>query len=162
MVRGILEDFANSEASIDLDRDSSPRLLFAIHRIAFEGDVMRWLGLMGIALFCTGCHHTANRGGPMGFGMLGSNPGNGVASAPPVYATPPQYVQVQQPASVAAAPQQVVAAPAPQPIVVQQAPVAVQPQVVQQAPVAVQPAAYYQSNACQPACPPVCQPVCCQ
>ncbi len=88
MVRGILEDFANSEASIDLDRDSSPRLLFAIHRIAFEGVVMRWLGLMGIALFCTGCHHTANRGGPMGFGMLGSNPGNGVASAPPVYATP--------------------------------------------------------------------------
>jgi hypothetical protein len=121
---------------------------------------MRWFGILGIMLLCTGCHHTTGSG-PMGFGLLGSNSSNGVASAPPVYATPPQYVQVQQPAPVAAAPQQVVAAPAPQPIVVQQAPVVAQPQVVQQAPVAVQPAAYYQSNACQP-CPPVCQPVCCQ
>jgi hypothetical protein len=121
---------------------------------------MRWQGLLGMAvLCCTGCH-MGNRGGPLGFGLLGSNPGNGVATAPPVYATPPQYVQVQQQAPVAAAPQQVVAAP--QPVIIQQAPAAVQPQVVQQAPVAVQPAAYYQNNACQPACPPVCQPVCCQ
>jgi hypothetical protein len=122
---------------------------------------MRFLTLIGIALvLCTGCH-TANRGGPMGFGLLGSNPGNGVATAPPVYATPPQYVQMQQPTPVVAAPQQVVTAP--QPIIMQQAPVAAQPQVVmQQQPQQVVPTSYYQqSNACQP-CQPVCQPSCCQ
>lgn len=110
---------------------------------------MRFLVLIGIALvLCTGCH-TANRGGPLGFGLLGSNPGNGVATAPPVYATPPQYVQMQQAAPIAAAPQVVAAAPIQQqPIILQQAPMAAQPQVV--------PTAYYQSNACQPACPPVC------
>lgn len=115
---------------------------------------MRWLTLAGLAiLFGTGCHST-HRGGPLGFGLLGSNPGNGVATAPPVYSTPPQFVQ--QPAPIAAAPQQVVAAPIQQqPVIVQQPPVVMQSQVVQQ-PQTVQPAAYYQSNACAPACPPVC------
>lgn len=118
---------------------------------------MRFLAMIGIALGLTGCCHTANQGGPMGFGMLGSNPGNGVATAPSVYAAPPQYVQMQQPAPVAPAPQVVAAPVQQQPIIVQQAPVPVQPQVVQQAPVTVQPATYYQqSNVCQPVCPPVC------
>lgn len=121
---------------------------------------MRLLTLLGVALvFCTGCH-SSNRGGPMGFGLLGSNPGNGVTTAPPAYAAQPQYIPVQQPAPVAVTPApQIVAAPAPQPIIVQAAPVAAPAQVVQQ-PVAVQPAAYYQNNACQP-CQPVCQPAAC-
>jgi hypothetical protein len=123
---------------------------------------MRQLLLMGIALLgCAGCH-CCGGSAPTGFGMLGSNPGNGVATAPPVYATPPQYVAVPQAAPVAAAPvaAQIVAAPAPAPVIMQAAPIAAPTQVVQQQPVTtVTPTAYYQSNACQP-CQPACQPVC--
>jgi len=90
----------------------------------------------------TGCHHTMNRG--QQYGTL---------SAPPAYATAPQYAAAAPPVVIQNTiplPQAVAAAPAPQ-VIAQPAPiVAAQPRTV-----LVQPATYYTQGAecCPCPCP---------